>query len=427
MSICNFKWVIKVVCSIPLLVLFSNSMATDANLSPIEELGKRVFFDKISEPARQACVSCHAPRVGGVVPISGIHEGQVVMTGADPHTFGKRKPPTNAYASFSRPFTPNRGGNFWDGRATGAAISADIIPAGKEEYLEYLGPTADQALGPFTNEVEQNNLNREAVCSHIQESKYAPLFEIVWGSPIDCGAGIDTSFKRIAVSIAAWQASSDLNSFSSKVDFAIAAAPKDEFGQFNFPLELLSPEENEGHDLFNGSCAAFCHNSGSVRANRVDVNDRYTLNSYFNIGVPVNPENPQYTLNPDFKDLGLFEHTASEGDQGKFRVPTIRNVDKRPALDFVKSYSHNGWFKSLENIVHFYNTRDVKPRCVSSRITIADALLQDCWPAPEITATVTRARGIGNLGWNSEQEAAVVAYMRALTDTHTAKKPHPYK
>ena len=50
-------------------------------------------------------------------------------------------------------------------------------------------------------------------------------------------------------------------------------------------------------------------------------------------------------------------------NRGRFRVPTLRNVDKRPSPDFVKAYGHNGYFKSLKAIVHFYNTRDVLPRC----------------------------------------------------------------
>ena len=42
--------------------------------------------------------------------------------------------------------------------------------------------------------------------------------------------------------------------------------------------------------------------------------------------------------------------------------PTLRNVDKRPRPDFIKAYGHNGYFKSLKEIVHFYNTRDALPR-----------------------------------------------------------------
>jgi cytochrome c peroxidase len=44
-------------------------------------------------------------------------------------------------------------------------------------------------------------------------------------------------------------------------------------------------------------------------------------------------------------------------------VPTLRNVDKRPYPEFIKAYGHNGCFTSLKAIVHFYNTRDVPPRC----------------------------------------------------------------
>jgi cytochrome c peroxidase len=48
---------------------------------------------------------------------------------------------------------------------------------------------------------------------------------------------------------------------------------------------------------------------------------------------------------------------------GRFQVVTMCNVDKRPRPDFVKAYMHNGYFKSLNEVVHFYNTRDRLPRC----------------------------------------------------------------
>ena len=46
-----------------------------------------------------------------------------------------------------------------------------------------------------------------------------------------------------------------------------------------------------------------------------------------------------------------------EPEMGKFKVPTLRNVDLRPSEDFVKAYGHNGYFKSLEDIVFFYHWR----------------------------------------------------------------------
>ena len=52
---------------------------------------------------------------------------------------------------------------------------------------------------------------------------------------------------------------------------------------------------------------------------------------------------------------------------GKYKTPTLRNVDKRPRADFVKAYMHNGYLKSLKEVVHFYNTRDALPRCKPGR------------------------------------------------------------
>jgi cytochrome c peroxidase len=72
--------------------------------------------------------------------------------------------------------------------------------------------------------------------------------------------------------------------------------------------------------------------------------------------------------NPDgenWVDYGLGDFLKSAGnapevyepEMGKFKVPTLRNVDLRPSEDFVKPYGHNGYFKSLEDIVFFYHWR----------------------------------------------------------------------
>src|SRR5688572_21682635 len=94
-------------------------------------LGKYVFFDKISEPSRMACATCHDPDTGGTASVAGLNLHGVVVTGANPHTAGNLKPPTNAYASLIAPFAPCNlggvrvqgkqycGGNFWNGRAEG--------------------------------------------------------------------------------------------------------------------------------------------------------------------------------------------------------------------------------------------------------------------------------------------------------------------
>jgi cytochrome c peroxidase len=113
--------------------------------------------------------------------------------------------------------------------------------------------------------------------------------------------------------------------------------------------------------------------------------------------------------NPDgynWIDLGLggflksagYAEEVYETEMGKQKVPTLRNVDKRPYEGFVKAYAHNGYFKSLEEIVHFYNTRDVED-----------------WPLPEVPENVNTDE-LGNLGLTPEEEAAVVAFMKTLSD-----------
>jgi cytochrome c peroxidase len=98
----------------------------------------------------------------------------------------------------------------------------------------------------------------------------------------------------------------------------------------------------------------------------------FTDFGYDNIGVPKNPDNPFYSMpdawNPggeDWIDYGLggflkeagYPQAVYEPELGKVKVPTLRNVDLRPSVDFVKAYGHNGYFKSLEDIVFFYHWR----------------------------------------------------------------------
>ena len=89
---------------------------------------------------------------------------------------------------------------------------------------------------------------------------------------------------------------------------------------------------------------------------------------------------------------------------GKHKVPTLRNVAKAPSDKFIKAYMHNGVFKSLEEVVHFYNTRDVEDR-----------------PDPEVGINVNDTE-LGNLGLTAAEEAAIVAFMKTLSDGYDPVK-----
>ncbi len=122
-------------------------------------------------------------------------------------------------------------------------------------------------------------------------------------------------------------------------------------------------------------------------------------------------------LNPDSEWIKLARKF-----EAKFQVPTLRNVDMRPTPSFVKAYMHNGYFKSLKEVVHFYNTRDVLRRCQpgdpGEKVT--------CWPAPEDSTNLNK-RQLGNLGLTDQEEDAMVAFLKTLTDGYKVPAAHTAK
>ena len=408
-------------------------------LSPLERLGKSLFFDKISTPARSmSCASCHAPQAGFVGAIAGSNLHGAVYRGAERTRFGDRKPPSSTYASYSPVFHFDAatgefvGGNFWDGRATGERLGS---------------PTAEQALGPHLNPVEQNMPGKQAVCEHVRRSSYAPLFEQVYGrASLDCSVGgVDLTYDRFGLAMGAFQASVEVSPFSSRFDAywracmaAVAdaeacgtteldALPLAEAKGVLDPGGILTDQEFAGLLEFGEYCSA-CHVShepGPHGGPPLFTNHRFS-----NIGVPKNPENPFYGMDDVYLDdgtpinplgadwvdrgLGAFLRTRVEwaglaaANDGKFRVPTVRNVDKRPGAGFPKAYMHNGALKSLAEVVHFYNTRDVAAAG---------------WPAPEVSANVNRdlfeGKPMGNFELSAEAEASIVAFLRTLSDGYS--------
>jgi len=295
---------------------------------------------------------------------------------------------------------------FWDGRADGSEIG---------------DPLAEQALGPFLNPLEQNLPDKRSLVLKVKDSPYADLFEKVWG-PLSTGSepAVDRAFIQIGRAIAAYERSAEVNPFNSKFDSfwkkAVAAGfaveEIDEKNQDRYEGFGLSGKELRGLTLFatKGLCAE-CHPLES-KDGKPPVFTDYT---YDNIGVPPNPDNPFYRMPAEFNPKGaswvdeglggFLAETAAFADQaaaniGKHKVPTLRNVTLAPRPGFVKAFMHNGFFKSLEDVVHFYNTRDV-PRAG--------------WPPPEVRANLN-TKELGNLGLTPEEEKAIVAFLGTLSD-----------
>lgn len=366
--------------------------AQESTLTPMEELGKALFFDPdLSAEGNQSCAACHDPTVGYTGAVHEVNIGGGVYPGSIADRYGNRKPPAAAYAGSSPTLHYNEeeevwvGGMFWDGRATGDVLG---------------DPLAEQAQGPFLNPLEQALPDAQALCLKVKESSYAALFEKAWGAgSLDCETDVAGTYERIGRAIAAYERSGEVNPFSSKYDYFLAGEA------------TLTEQEAAGLALFvgKGKCSE-CH---LIEPGPNGEPPLFTDFTYDNLGLPRNPDNPFYTMpadwNPDgadWVDSGLGGYLESAGyppdvyerEMGKHKVPTLRNVGLMPFASMVKAYGHNGYFKSLEDVVHFYNTRDMGE-----------------WPEPEFALTVNREE-LGHLGLTQDEEAALVAFLMTLSD-----------
>jgi cytochrome c peroxidase len=383
---------------------------SDANPAALAQLGERIFHDReLSLKHNQSCASCHDAGFGFSSPNSDVNDRGAVMFGSVAGRFGNRKPPSAAYATQSPVMFYDEvddtyvGGNFWDGRATGARLG---------------NPSAEQALAPFVNPVEQALPDIACVVFRVGTGTYRGLFTAAWGrdlasirwphntaarceqegttvplSPAD-RAIVAQDYDRIGLAIAAFEASPQVNQFSSKYDAYLRKQA------------VFTADEREGLALFEGKAGcAGCHPSNGAKALFTDF-------TYDNIGVPANPDNPALVSDQQFADVGLGGFLHDDSRDGAQKVPTLRNVDRRGAPGAKKSYMHNGVFKSLEQVVHFYNTRDVLPACST---VSAPQFGVNCWTAPEIARNVN-VDELGNLQLTSREERLVVTYLRTLSD-----------
>jgi cytochrome c peroxidase len=381
-------------CAIVLLLAIGGAAFGADPLTPNERLGKAIFFDQdLSLNRNQSCATCHDPAVGFTGPDSDVNLHGSVYEGSIPGAFGDRKPPSSAYAAMSPVLYQDRkgtwiGGSFWNGRATGWRLGSPIV---------------EQAQGPFLNPKEQALPDAATVVERVCAADYDVGFEEVWGAGA-CSSSI--AYELVARSVAAYEASSEVNPYSSKFDLSFGSGAR------------LTALERRGMALFNGQagCKA-CHPGGP--------SGLFTDFTYDNIGVPKNPENPVYAEDPSYVDPGLggflraagYTPAVYELEIGKHKVPTLRNVALAPSEDTVKAYAHNGFFKTLEGIVHFYNTRDVLPTCPGD-YTEAEAMAAGCWPAPEVAENLN-VDELGDLGLSVDDEAAIVAFLRTLSDGFT--------
>ena len=350
------------------LVLLATGCTSDHAVTA-EQLGSEVFVDtSLSRPGGQACADCHAPDRAFRDPES----DRSTSAGATNGFFGPRNSPTIMYAAHVPPLhhdgTQWIGGLFWDGRASS---------------LE------EQASMPLLNPIEMGNPDKASVVGDVRAAAYAHGFRDLYGA--NALADTDHGFANVTAAVAAYERSPALSPFSSKYDHYLAGTAS------------LTEHEQRGLAIFEdparGNCAS-CHPS---RPGPDGSPPMFTNFSYANLGIPTYRNSKFFRMPPDLNpdgdsyiDHGLMTTVGDPAQDGKFRVPTLRNITR------TAPYGHNGYFENLPYMLDFLNTRDTwSPH-------------NGAWQGPEVPATVDHR--VGHLGLTQVDLEDLFAFLGTLTD-----------
>ena len=301
-------------------------------------LGQRLFNDvRLSGPGSLSCASCHAPDRG----FSDGHERSVTMPGASRSTI--RNVPTLLNAALQ----PNQ---FADERA---------------------GSLEQQITMVLASPAEMQSSAQAAAARVSSDSSYRAQFQAAWGKRT--GATIDkVNDNALLVAIAAYVRS--LTSMDSRFDRAVRG-----------DSAALTLEERRGFNLFSGKAkCASCHFAPIFNG---------TVPPLFASSEPEIINVPSANVTKGARvdaDAGRARVDGIAQHQFAFKVPTVRNV----AL--TAPYMHNGVFKTLEQVVDFYN------RGGGAGIGIAS------------TQQTLSARP---LKLTDDEQHAIVAFLRSLTDS----------
>lgn len=177
-----------------------------------------------------------------------------------------------------------------------------------------------QPIIPFTSPIEMNGDFTAAINMMKNDAEYQKLFKQAFSD------GLINSENMLKA----------LGQF-----MVMATSSNSRFDKYrrNESGGTLSQDELEGYAIFNQKCAS-CH-----------ATDIFTDNSYRNNGLPINP-----SLN----DVGRYRVTELDQDRYKFKVPSLRNIEK------TAPYMHDGRFYTLEAVLNHYssgvvNTQNLDP------------------------------------------------------------------
>ena len=450
-------------------------------------LGGLLQYDlNISPFQNTACASCHMPYAAYSGPIPSVNLTMIAYPGSARYRAAKRTAQRYTYSHSFPDLNYNTtqaaffGGNFWDSRATGYKLQApdaeqaqfppvDPLEMGFPDTACIAFRISSASYLPLFMTVwgDSFNINWPSNTASICATPNGAAVFNGNTQPILLSADDRTKATNIydhwGQSLSFLERSTDVSPYTSKFDAYLA-------GKYT-----LTSVEMAGYNLFRGkaNCNS-CHLDGRSTApsptapaaedtgTAADTTPVFTCFGSANLGLPKNPrvallyettpDSFGYTPNPEgyiYTDFGLGTFLRSgfgsapnpnsawlpfaQTSDGQMQTMTARDVGlapsqcpttEAPGPYFQKEFFHNGYIKSLKQLVHFYNTRDVyRNSAVESGDCPAGTTERvNCWPAAEVS--VNQDMTIGHLGLTDTEENEIVAFLQTLSDGYTT--PYPF-
>jgi cytochrome c peroxidase len=423
------------------------SAATDngaeavAELSAVAQLGRKMFFDpSLSSSGKMSCATCHSPDAAYAPP----NDLAVQFGGADMKHQGFRAVPSLRYLEHTPNFSigpnPEMADNDPVPLDTGAPATP-AMPASGVKVASIAKATTDaaaraaaeanvpqggldrdgradtfqtQALGPLLDPNEMDNHDVEELMQRLERAPYADDLKKLFGANIFKQPALALDEAMFALSRFQTEDSS-FHPYDSKYDAYLAGKAE------------LSPAEQRGLKLFEDPLKGNCSSCHLDRISRDGLyRPAFTDYQFEALAVPRNRDLP-VNSDPNFHDLGLCgpmrtDYTDAAAYCGLFKTPTLRNVATR------KVFFHNGVFRSLEQVLHFYVERETDPAKWYAKLPSGEIDPYDDLPVQYrgnvdmVDAPYDRKPG-ETPALNESEIADIIAFLGALNDGYRPDAP----
>jgi cytochrome c peroxidase len=396
-------------------------------LSAMAELGRLVFHDaRLSSSGRLSCAVCH----NADHAYSSATDTPVMAGGPDLSRPGVRAVPSLMYLEREPNFSigPDNeenetvslaqmalfGATAARAQKTAtdtAATAANVVPQGGLFWDGRADTLQNQALSPLLDPREMDGGSIAEVAQKLRHAPYAARFIALFGAPV-----FETPAQTVAealFAVARYEIEEQhFHPYTSKFDYWLEGKAR------------MNAAELSGYILYNDPAKADCGGCHLDRPSPDGLPPLFTDHQFEALGVP---RNEALAANRDkaYFDLGLCGPYRADlrGDPqycGMFITPTLRNIATR------KVFFHNGLYRTLQQVLDFYDFRDTDPAKIYPRR--ADGTVAKYDDLPEhyrANIDVTDPPFDRHLGDKPAMSAAderdIIAFLGMLTDGYRAE------